>query len=650
MNTFKIDRFTIFLSIILILISLWILNHPYKGLVHDARLYAVQALSHIEPSHFYNELFLSDGSQDNYTIFSDLYVHVINLTNFSNANMILLIIGHILWFFSAYLLAGLLNRGPLKFIAMALVVAMPSFYGAKFVFSYGEPFLTPRIYAESFVLFSIFFALKNRFALSAVSLLVSILMHPIMALTGITFFFFYFIIKQTTPVMISGGILAAAFILLAIFNVAPCDRIFKFMDYDWASIINLRVPLLFIMNWNLRDFLPTIASALVIMLYAATHQGKKQTIAVALFTATGISLPFSMFGGDIIDNVLVLQLQVWRITWLLLFFSYLFLPTLYIKIKKETDFHVSFLTVYGAAWLSPKYSAMSLAYVLLAILSFILIWGNLNENGQLGVKYGDILKNKIPRDFRKKINIVLVLLSVMLLSLDVASFYYIFNDLNDSTSLISLSPPLHSIYALLLLIVGALLLYFQLWKKDKRMIVLSMIFFLIAVNLWDRRLEFEKLLGGTLKSDQLHLLKDIPPESQILWLERPTLSWFALNRSNYVSKMQGAGVIFSQDTAALYNQRTKNLGVLGDLDDPLKFYREHQPAEIRTIYRDELKKCCQNAKDLEFIVASCHVPEYDPLKILSLKNIRVNYTHLINLMYKDFDWYLYRCQKIKTLY
>ena len=40
-------------------------------------------------------------------------------------------------------------------------------------------------------------------------------------------------------------------------------------------------------------------------------------------------------------------------------------------------------------------------------------------------------------------------------------------------------------------------------------------------------------------------------------------------------------------------------------------------------YVDAIKKCCGNAQDLDFIIAAHEVPEYQPKKILSHKNIRV---------------------------
>jgi len=624
------------------------LNHPYKGMFHDAKLYTLQALSHIEPEIFRNDLFLRNDSQDNYTVFSPLYAYLIKLTNVSAANIMLFIIGHILWFFSAYLVAGLLNKGPLKFIALALAVAMPSYYGAKFIFSYGEPFLTPRIFSEAFVLFSIFFALKNRFILCAILLVMGFLMHPLVALSGFIFFYFYFFIKNPKPAIIIGCALVATIMLLALCGVAPCNRIFQSMDPYWASIVNEHSPWLFLLNWNLQDFLPIVTSFLVILFYTLTHKGMKQAIALSLLTAIGVCLFLSMMLGDVFRNVLVLQLQIWRITWLLLFFSYLALPSVYIKIKEHTHLGTSFLFVCGAAWLSPGHSMLSIVYISLVAISFLLVLGNYRNDDQFGMQYGRLLKNRFSEDFWKKLNIVLVLFSIALLVIEIVIYYFvIFSKLKTDISLINVLLPLNSIYAFSLLIaVGAPLLYFQLQKKDKRVIILSMVFFLLAATLWDRRLECEKLFGGNYTIEQTSLVQKIPITSEILWIGFPEASWFLAKHTNYVSLSQRSGIVFSRDTAILFNQRIKDIGLLGDLDKSLKFYLEHKPNEMKMIYEEGIKKCCRQAKDLDYIVALYKIPEYQPLKILSLKNVRSTTYNFVNLNYKDFDWYLYDCKSI----
>ncbi|MBN1380399.1 MAG: hypothetical protein JXA41_01865 [Deltaproteobacteria bacterium] len=647
MNKIKFENNLIILSIFLILMAMWILNHPYKGLVHDARLYAIQALSHLEPDVFKNDIFLRYDSQDNYTIFSNIYVSVIKLTNLADANLILFIIGHILWFVSAWLLASLLNSGALKYFAVALVAAMPAYYGGRFIFSYGEPFLTPRIYAEALVLFSIYFALKNRFVLCGLMLLLGFLFHPIMALTGVIFFAFYFLLKYPKSVLVIGSVLGILILIAALAGVAPFDRILQFMDPYWTGIVNQRSPYLFLYDWLFRDFLTIITSFLVIMLYALTNQGMKQAVALSLLTATAVFLLVSVVLGDFLWNVLIMQLQVWRISWLLLFFSYLAFPWVYIKVREQTDLGTSFLIVFGAAWLAPYNSVLTAAYALTAVFSFLIVLGNCRGEGQAPSRYTGFLKDRWSKEFWKKVNLVMTLFPLAFLSYDLADYFHDFYVRNTNIVSIREFPPVYLTYTLPLLMLGAFGLCYQLIKRDKRVILFSLVFFLLAASLWDRRLEYEKIIAGNHGIEQVSIVKNLPIKSELLWFEYPTLAWFVANRANFISHFQGVSALFSRESAVLYDQRMKSMGMFSPwLDYPTEFYWRHQPAKMKMFYENLLTTCCRKTQELNYVVISYNIPKYKPLEIIALKDIRVNYSNRVNFAYKNFDWYLYNCQAV----
>lgn len=184
------------ISIILIISSIWLFNHPYKGMIHDARLYGLQALSHIYPDIFKNDIFLSYVSQENYTLFSKIHVFAIQKIGFSAANIVFFILAHFFWIISVYALSTVFYKGNLKFLSIAFVAMMPAFYGSNHIFSFGESFLTPRLFTESLVLISMYFALKDRFILCSSSLVIALLIHPIMALTGLALLSIYFFLKN----------------------------------------------------------------------------------------------------------------------------------------------------------------------------------------------------------------------------------------------------------------------------------------------------------------------------------------------------------------------------------------------------------------------------------------------------------------------
>ena len=61
------------LPVALLITGLYLFLHPYQGLIHDARLYTLQALNHLHPDLYSNDVFLKYGSQDSYTLFTPVY-------------------------------------------------------------------------------------------------------------------------------------------------------------------------------------------------------------------------------------------------------------------------------------------------------------------------------------------------------------------------------------------------------------------------------------------------------------------------------------------------------------------------------------------------------------------------------------------------
>ncbi len=150
MSTATMERPIITVSILLLLASIWIFGRPYQGFIHDSKLYALQALSHLHADIFSTDIFLKYESQENYTIFSGIYAFVIRIFGANKANILLLVLGQGFWISSAYFFSGIFSRKELRYFSLAFLFVMPPYYGIKGIFSFGEPFLTPRIYGEAF--------------------------------------------------------------------------------------------------------------------------------------------------------------------------------------------------------------------------------------------------------------------------------------------------------------------------------------------------------------------------------------------------------------------------------------------------------------------------------------------------------------------
>jgi len=57
---------------LLLIGALWLSTHRYFGIVHDGRLYTVQALRALDPARWTDDLYFRFGSQDAFTVFSAL--------------------------------------------------------------------------------------------------------------------------------------------------------------------------------------------------------------------------------------------------------------------------------------------------------------------------------------------------------------------------------------------------------------------------------------------------------------------------------------------------------------------------------------------------------------------------------------------------
>jgi hypothetical protein len=173
----------------LVIVGMCLLVHPYAGLIHDSRLYTLQALNHLHPELYGNDVFLKYGSQDDYTVFSRLYAGVIALFDVEPAAKAITFTSVVALLLSFAKLARTLMPARLAWLAIGLFVIVPGFYGEGLVFAVIEEFVTPRMLAESLVLLSVITWLKEKRFIATTLLLAALLVHPIMAFPGMVLLF-----------------------------------------------------------------------------------------------------------------------------------------------------------------------------------------------------------------------------------------------------------------------------------------------------------------------------------------------------------------------------------------------------------------------------------------------------------------------------
>ena len=234
--------------------ALWALAHPYLGVVHDARLYAVQALRALDPGLYGADLLFRFGAQDDYSIFTHILAPLIERLGLPTAAVLLAAIAHALWLAAAVALARSLF-GDWRRAALPLVfaAAMPAFYGGFGTFSFGEGFLTPRLFAEAATLWSLFFVSTGRRALAFLALIVGTAFHPLYGLIGGGLLLIRLAYDDRRwlilfPIGVAVALAAAAA------GVAPFADLFRTFDKDWLGIVERRSSMLFPSMWSADDW------------------------------------------------------------------------------------------------------------------------------------------------------------------------------------------------------------------------------------------------------------------------------------------------------------------------------------------------------------------------------------------------------------
>src|SRR5690606_15510553 len=165
-------------------VAMLLLLHRYWGIDHDAALYLGQGLLVRWPEIFDNDLFFLHGSQGQYTLFPWLLAQTLDAVDpallfFWGGFAGLLLFAAAAW----HCLSALLPRGA-RYWAWLGVLCLPSMYGVTTIFSYAEPFLTPRPFAEALCLLCIGLLARGRMALAFACLAAAALLHPLQAIAA----------------------------------------------------------------------------------------------------------------------------------------------------------------------------------------------------------------------------------------------------------------------------------------------------------------------------------------------------------------------------------------------------------------------------------------------------------------------------------
>lgn len=299
-------------------VGLWWLSNQFVVFSDnsDGLFYTGDALRLLAPSHFSRDLFFLAQTQGDFSLFGWFYSHLIAAWGLKPAEWVMSTLGRALWGAAAVALAHGLwrQRGGNGWLAsLALMLLLPNGYDSERMFFYGTPDVTPRTWAEAWVLWSLTCWVHGRWWWCGVWLGVALLFHPLMALPGLGLLVLLLPARWRAGGL---GVVAGVGALGGVFDVGPLGQLFRTFDPLWWESVVVLAGQVLVASWSPLTLMKAACTAGLLGATAWWHpQAVLRRWAGALLTLQILMLGLWWL-GCVTHNVLLLQLQLWRVLWL----------------------------------------------------------------------------------------------------------------------------------------------------------------------------------------------------------------------------------------------------------------------------------------------------------------------------------------------
>lgn len=564
------------LALLSLALALWLIARPFQGIWHDGRLYALQALQHLNPSVFSRDLFFLYGSQDQYSLFSSLYAAAISLWGLSQGTMVLQGLGLGMWLLAAWMLTRVLPSKP-AMLALLLIASLGGHYGSHGVFSYGESFLTARLYAEALSLAGLAAWLTGRTKLGGGAFAVACVIHPLMTLPALIMGLGILLHPRIWLGLMGAGVFLA--LGLGAGGVAPFTGLLQPMDALWLKLVVSRSPFVFLSAWEWEGF----SRALFVIAVTATAwrilpDGKLRHLAwVTLICILG-AFAIDYVGGSLLKLPLIAGLQLTRVIWVGLVITLILVPAMLWMSPRENTWdralvwgltlsvflHVSTqgsyaLLVLAVFWLGkrrlPDYKPPVWFWPLLALVPLqVLLWGILNTSVE--VKLETLVTEKaVWRTYFSSPATALFL---------AAGIYW----------LLRLDHVAKSVA----------------WLGSGALVGLLT----FAVMTWNEQ-QAELYFDSSARQAAIAPVAALVPENAtVYWVEAPDKAWFWLGRANYLSFVQIAGLVFSREIALEALRRAPYVSASSVNDSSQSWYGRPQTGHSGVLSQSAVRQACRD--------------------------------------------------------
>jgi hypothetical protein len=608
------------------LVMLWLLMHGYHGLTGDGQIYAFQAMARLHPN-LATDLYLQNASQDRFTLFSPLYAWCIGLLGLESAARFLTLLCT-LWLLAAvWALARVAAGRDGAWAAVALLLITSGYYGGSEVFRLLEPFLTARLPAEALIVTALFCQVRGMNWLGLALALAALLIHPLMALPGLLMVICLRLPPRMAVLGAISGVIATFVLAVAAVEVTALSHVLVIMDAPWIDVVRERSQFLFLQLWSIADWhinaRPFVCLGFVAIALPDARI-RKLCQAAALVGAAGMVV--ALIGSLIGPLAILVQGQAWRWVWITDLISVVLLPFAALRVARDAKCGVLCAVLAVLGWTLPGIGGTA---------SFVfasLLW---------------LTRTRVSAHIARYLRWVSVALGVA-----VGAWML-------TKSWVILSPPappsgrapmgmahIREIMALEIpaVILCALIVWvLRIARAHWMPLLISSILAGLSILILPIALKQPRFLADSAEIQKFAEWSElIPPTSTVLIAPSRDVGafvWFTLDRPNYLSLDQSAGVVFSRATALEVRRRSEVLLPLMDPNWKILTHSQSQSVNVGT-NRAEPRPLTPNS-----LIQVCA----DPALGFVISPDKAGFGAVPHRDAGAFkDWELYDCRKVKS--
>lgn len=514
--------------------------NPYQGLVHDSRLYTLQALNHLRPDLFGNDVFLKFGSQDNFTLFTPIHAGMITAFGPEVAASLITFLSTSALLAAAWWLATVIMPLRLAVLGLAIFVTMPTYYGADRGFAVLEGFATPRMLSEALILLTLAAWLTRRRVMAGATLVIAFLIHPLMAFPGLVLLVTMEWIlprwRKLWPALPALGML----LIPASLGWLPLNGL-QF-DESWWPVAQW-APHLLPSSWEPRDWARIATLSVTLIAASRMLPAPAGRLAAAVVVTTALTLLLAWAGGDLLRIAIVVQGQAWRSLWIATAIAALALPWLLLNSWHQGPLRKTAAMLLCGAWLI-GYQDLALFLSVPALGAYMLPASFFGSRASRIVELGAV--------------VVVALILICMIALNISA-----RDGQSEWYLQTRDISKDGVLPLALLALVAALCWHN--PSARRASALLALVALPAAAIAKHSLEpwTKRTYTNVVYEAFSEWRKIVPPGTDVLWATTllpssdPSATWLILERPSYFSSVQSNSGLFSREAAMELQQRRK---------------------------------------------------------------------------------------------